>query len=49
MKRAEMLGKLEVHKQALAARPDLTGLAPFGSFIRDLASTCGVDTPAGRR
>ena len=49
MKRAETLGKLQVHKQTLAARPGLTGLAPFGSFTRDQATTCGVDTLAGRR
>ena len=49
MKRAEFLDKLRVHTQALAARPGLTGLAPFGSFTWDQATTCGVDTPAGRQ
>ena len=49
MKRVEMLGKLEVHKQALAERPGLTWLAQFGSFTRDQATTCGADTLAGRR
>ena len=38
MKRAETLGKLQVHKQTLAARPGLAGLAPFGSFTRGQAT-----------
>ena len=49
MKRAETLGKLQVHKQTLAARPGLTGLAPFGSRAWDQATTGGVDTPVGRQ
>ncbi len=49
MKRAETLGKLQVHKQTLAARPGLTGLALFGSFDRDQATISAGDTPAGRR
>ena len=49
MKRAEILDKFQVHKQTLAARPGLTGLAPFGSLTRDLATTSGVDALAGRR
>ena len=38
MNRAEILDKLQAHKQTLAERFGVTGLALFGSFARDQAT-----------
>ena len=38
MNRAEVLEKLQAHKQTLAERFSVTGLALFGSFARDQAT-----------
>ena len=38
MNKSEILDKLQVHKQTLAERFGVTGLALFGSFAREQAS-----------
>ena len=38
MNRVEILAKLQAHKQTLAERFGVTGLALFGSFARDQAA-----------
>ena len=38
MNRTEILNKLKAHKQTLAERFGVTGLALFGSYVRDQAT-----------
>ena len=50
MNRSEILNKLQAHKQTLAERFGVTGLALFGSYARDQASDgSGSDVDILRR